>query len=228
MPLLAQDVGDEWPPHEPEEEDEWFWLLLLLMDDEWRQQFLDIGLELRIGWRRSVYRMTRQQTAGRVLAELSTRLGATSRRPRRPIKGMIWRFLTLARSYIIEAMNAASLDLYALHPDVVEWVQWVTAQDERVCPQCKALEGRKWRLGDPNMLRPVADTHLNCRCTLVPVAWEDAAYWNTPPDDSLPTTISFEEWLADRGENQLLNQLRRTRKCLRPAAAIAATAMKTR
>jgi hypothetical protein len=49
----------------------------------------------------------------------------------------------------------------------LNWVIWVTAEDDRVCPQCNGLKGETWLLTDPTMIIPVRDTHDNCRCRLL-------------------------------------------------------------
>lgn len=51
-------------------------------------------------------------------------------------------------------------------------VRWRTAQDNRVCPQCRRLAGKTWPMtayesGDAPI--PVRDTHPRCRCWLVPI-----------------------------------------------------------
>lgn len=51
-------------------------------------------------------------------------------------------------------------------------VRWRTARDNNVCPQCRRLAGQTWPLtayetGDAPI--PVKDTHLRCRCWLVPI-----------------------------------------------------------
>lgn len=38
--------------------------------------------------------------------------------------------------------------------------RWVTAGDERTCPECAPLHGRTWREGDG----PAPPLHVNCRC----------------------------------------------------------------
>lgn len=44
---------------------------------------------------------------------------------------------------------------------------WRTAQDERLCPDCEALDGEVFAIDDPHITMPVSDTHPNCRCELV-------------------------------------------------------------
>lgn len=53
--------------------------------------------------------------------------------------------------------------------DVSNQVVWMTAQDDRVCPICAALEGQTWDVNDPDIPVPggEGDTHFNCRCRLM-------------------------------------------------------------
>lgn len=44
-------------------------------------------------------------------------------------------------------------------------VRFVTQRDGRVCEECRALEGRVYRLGE----QPALPIHWNCRCLYVPV-----------------------------------------------------------
>ena len=43
---------------------------------------------------------------------------------------------------------------------------WRTAEDERTCPECQALEGTTYSLEDSNLPIPSDTTHPRCRCTL--------------------------------------------------------------
>lgn len=46
---------------------------------------------------------------------------------------------------------------------------WVSERDGRVCPICKNLDGKTWFVNDKQMPRPVVDSHLKCRCRLLPL-----------------------------------------------------------
>lgn len=46
---------------------------------------------------------------------------------------------------------------------------WVTRKDNRVDTICLNLEGRTWDVDDSSMPRPVTDTHIGCRCRLMPL-----------------------------------------------------------
>lgn len=46
----------------------------------------------------------------------------------------------------------------------VRWFVWVTAHDERTCPECGAMHGRTWPEDRPV---PPPPLHVNCRCQVV-------------------------------------------------------------
>lgn len=50
----------------------------------------------------------------------------------------------------------------------VEWVQWVTAADEKTCPTCRMRDNRVYRL---NKVPP--KPHYGCRCYIVPIKAEE-------------------------------------------------------
>ncbi|MBD5603543.1 MAG: minor capsid protein [Candidatus Eremiobacteraeota bacterium] len=75
--------------------------------------------------------------------------------------------LMVARTETARAQNAGTLDGY--RSAGLSRVIWVTANDERVCPICRPLDGAVADLGEPF---PGTDfnagpAHPNCRCTLV-------------------------------------------------------------
>lgn len=45
----------------------------------------------------------------------------------------------------------------------ITWTRWVTANDERTCPECAPLDGTLWREGEG----PEPPLHGNCRCVRV-------------------------------------------------------------
>ena len=46
----------------------------------------------------------------------------------------------------------------------VRWYRWLTADDERTCPECGAMAGRTWSEQQP---MPEPPLHVNCRCRVV-------------------------------------------------------------
>lgn len=63
--------------------------------------------------------------------------------------------------YAINVTDAAVV--MAMDDAGVEWVQWVTERDQRVCTDCHQLDGRVFRIDDVP-----TKPHWNCRCRLTP------------------------------------------------------------
>jgi SPP1 gp7 family putative phage head morphogenesis protein len=70
---------------------------------------------------------------------------------------------------VATALNEGALNLYGA--EGLTQVNFLTAGDDRVCPECDAAEaGNPYPLDDA----PVPALHFNCRCTLAPVVDEAA------------------------------------------------------
>jgi hypothetical protein len=64
----------------------------------------------------------------------------------------------------------ALLKISALQFNQVHIVEWVTAEDDKVCTKyCLPLQGQRFVLEDTDTPIPIRDTHLNCRCRLLAV-----------------------------------------------------------
>jgi SPP1 gp7 family putative phage head morphogenesis protein len=87
----------------------------------------------------------------------------------------------VARTETSRAYNAGHLASYGVAG--VEKIKWLTAADERVCPECEELEGLVVNLGDDfgNSGESQPPIHPSDRCTTVAVMGDDAA-----PDDADP------------------------------------------
>jgi SPP1 gp7 family putative phage head morphogenesis protein len=85
----------------------------------------------------------------------------------------ITRARVLARTEVINAHAEATLNTYteAGIEDVEVEAEFLTAGDDRVCPQCEALEGNIYSIDDAHGIIPV---HPNCRCAWRPVVPETA------------------------------------------------------
>lgn len=80
----------------------------------------------------------------------------------------ITRARVIARTETISAHSEAMLNTF--EEMEVEGVsvlaEFATAGDDKVCPECEALEGREYTIQEARGLIPV---HPNCRCTYIPV-----------------------------------------------------------
>lgn len=79
---------------------------------------------------------------------------------------------TLARTETIAAYAKASLNSYrdAGLSGVSADVEFATADDDEVCPECEELEGNVYSIDDADGVIPV---HPNCRCSWLPVVGDD-------------------------------------------------------
>lgn len=74
----------------------------------------------------------------------------------------------MARTEVISAHAEANLNAYeeAGIQGVEAKAEFSTAGDDRVCPECEALEGTVYSMSEARGIIPV---HPNCRCTWLPV-----------------------------------------------------------
>jgi len=92
-----------------------------------------------------------------------------------------YRATRIARSEIIRSANAGAEFAY-IQSGVCKGKEWVTAWDERTCPECEAMDGRKAPLGgsfdtaglDVDLdytegAMPYSPLHVSCRCTIVSI-----------------------------------------------------------
>lgn len=92
----------------------------------------------------------------RLAKRVSEQTGIASKRAR-----------TIARTETMYAFNTASREEFQRYG--VEMVEWVAAMDERTCPKCGPLHGKKFRIGEA----PDCPLHPNCRCVLIPFIEEE-------------------------------------------------------
>lgn len=79
-----------------------------------------------------------------------------------------WQAARISRTEMMSAYRSSSLDVWRQSQVVQGWV-WETAQDERVCAVCWAMEGTVHTMDED------FDTHVQCRCTPIPqtMSWGD-------------------------------------------------------
>ena len=76
------------------------------------------------------------------------------------------RALVIARTELISAYRDANLATYRENSDVVKEWEWSTAEDERTCPLCQPMDGKRFPLNQPFDAK-----HASDRCTPVPVTY---------------------------------------------------------
>jgi len=94
------------------------------------------------------------------------------------------RTIKIARTETIRASNFSTEEAYR-QSGVVEGKEWLTAIDERTCPECEEMNGKKAGLGKSFSTggldvdldytegeMPYPPLHVFCRCTLVPILIE--------------------------------------------------------
>lgn len=98
------------------------------------------------------------QIARRVRREAEARGDNPMRAP-----AVVRRLNTVVRSETFRAYNEAARATYEANPRVVAGYRWVAALTPSTCIVCWAMHGKIFPVARPRY------THLNCRCTTVPV-----------------------------------------------------------
>ena len=66
---------------------------------------------------------------------------------------------TIVRTETLRAYNQGRHKFYELVN--VKWIRWMSVGDKRMCPRCRELDGKKFKVGDA----PGPPNHPNCRCS---------------------------------------------------------------
>jgi SPP1 gp7 family putative phage head morphogenesis protein len=90
---------------------------------------------------------------------------AVARDLHKSLGGQAWKWQRLARSETALAVNAGTLD--GVRAEGLGYVRWSAAAG--ACERCGPLDGQVWSIRDSHP-EPVASTHPNCLCLLVPEA----------------------------------------------------------
>jgi SPP1 gp7 family putative phage head morphogenesis protein len=78
------------------------------------------------------------------------------------------RALTISRTEMLRSYRDANLESFRANGDVVEKWRWTCDLSARTCAACLEMDGEEFPL-DESM-----DSHVNCRCTMVPItaSWD--------------------------------------------------------
>jgi SPP1 gp7 family putative phage head morphogenesis protein len=128
----------------------------------------DVSAELASGIKRTV---TQGVLTGKSIPEVAREIGgvvkdkeAFRRAGKTVFKTAQRRATLIARTETLRAHNEGRMAFY--REVGVEKVQWLTADDERTCPECAPLDGKVFDVGEA----PSLPRHPSCRCTWVSVA----------------------------------------------------------
>lgn len=112
----------------------------------------------------------------------------------------------LVRSSAISIANEARLRQFEEMGDIVKGIQWIATLDTRTTPQCRALDGKMWRLPDYQPVGhdkawPGPTAHWNCRSTQIAVlrSWEELSGKKLPSIDDETLEKRVQESLAAEG-----------------------------
>lgn len=106
----------------------------------------------------------------------------------------------LVRTSVHAVANATYLNRYENDPEVAA-IMWSAILEARTCPICIALDRKVWAL--PHYVPvghdkefPGTSAHWSCRC------WQTALSKGKSGDAVLPTTMTYEQWLNKRPEDE--------------------------
>lgn len=185
MNVLREDVYDQ--------------LIRDMLGREWRETYAieldDLVNRIRRSLGNSLINGEGMDEAMRQVADA---MGVTTDRRRGPIgsaqragyRANFNRVQTLTRTVIQTQSNRGAINAYEANADILSGYEWLTARDERVCPQCRGLDGTIHKFG--SKFQPPA--HPNCRCTVIPVLKPaDMGPLDEPPRET------FETWARGIG-----------------------------
>ena len=125
----------------------------------------DVTAELASGITRTI---TQGVLTGKSIPEVAREIGrvvedkeAFRRAGKTVFKTAQRRATLIARTETLRAHNEGRMAFY--REVGVEKVQWLTADDERTCPECAPLDRNVFEMVDA----PALPAHVHCRCTLV-------------------------------------------------------------
>jgi SPP1 gp7 family putative phage head morphogenesis protein len=187
--ILQPGLTEAWEPDR---------LIYDLLGVEWRQQYADniddMVRKIRNTMNTAIQNNLNVQNWTQLVADA---MGVNISKAQ-GFKSAFNRIQALTRTYAMTAANEGALALYNANSSLVEGVQWLAANDARVCPTCARLNGMVWLLGDADMQRPPA--HVNCRCTIIP---RIASLSNTG-SATLPPAQTWKDWILAAGLGWLL------------------------
>lgn len=149
-------------------------LIQSLLGKQWREQYAtemdDLTLQIRRALGTALVNGDGIQDAMNGVADamgitIDRRRGALGSATRKGYRANFNRVQTLTRTIINQVSNDGAISAYRANSDILDGYEWLTAEDERVCPICDPLDGKQF--GMKSNFRP--PIHPQCRCTIIPV-----------------------------------------------------------
>lgn len=175
MPMLrAADIASALTEGDPYTD-----LIQSLLGKQWRAQFETELDDLTVEIRRAIGQgVVNGEGIDEVMCRVSQSMGiSTDRRrgalgssERQGYRANFNRVQTITRTVINQLSNAGAIDAYRANSDILSGYEWLTTEDERVCPICEDLDGKEFSFHSKQ--QPPA--HFSCRCTVIPVIKPDA------------------------------------------------------
>lgn len=118
----------------------------------------------------------------------------------------VYRSKREARTKLTEAANEAHMEAYREHG--VKMYRFVATYDERTCPICGSLDGKKFPISEAMAGKNYPPMHPNCRCTTVAVMSKEIEEKMANPDFydrstnqyvPVPRDFNYEQWYKTFG-----------------------------
>lgn len=183
-PQLKEDVYDD--------------LIQQLLGKEWRELYAADMEQLTAEIRRALGAgMNEGEGMAAIMRRVRGAIGVQTDR-RKGFRANFNRVQAITRTVVQTAANNGAVEVYRRNSDVLSGYTWITANDERRCADCAAMDGKNFKLDDT--MRP--PLHPQCRCGVVPLIAED---WKTREDERPRET--FNAWVNSTGVARLFGDM---------------------
>lgn len=103
---------------------------------------------------------------------------------------------TVVRTAVQQVASTARQVTYEQNADVVDGYEWLSTLDSKTTPECRALDGRKFKVGEG----PLPPIHPNCRSTTVPTLdkafdFLDKGATRSSEAGYVDANLSYYDWL---------------------------------
>lgn len=154
-------------------------LIRELLGDEWRAQYALELDDLTLAIRRAIggglldgdsMDAISRRVRDAMGVQTDRRRGRIGSAERKGYRANFNRVQSLTRTVVQTVGNRGAVAAYRANSDILDGYEWLTAKDERVCPDCLGMDGRVFSFKS----RKLPPKHPQCRCTCIPVIKPDA------------------------------------------------------